>query len=125
MDTQIIQDYDALARRYVELWNGGDDGERRRSIRELFADDASHVAPRIAVRGYDELEARVARSQQRWIVEEGCRFVLRGDPNGHHNVVRFTWEMRSARGTIEAVGTEILVLGADGKIAAVYQFSES
>lgn len=125
MNTQSVQDYNAFARRYVELWNGGDDDERRRSIRELFADDASHVAPRIAVRGYEELEARVTRSQQRWIVEEGCRFVLRGDAGGHHNVVRFTWEMRGARGNVESVGTEILVLDADGKITAVYQFIEA
>jgi hypothetical protein len=55
----------ALAERYVALWNLGDDEERRRTIRQLWADDGGHVSPNISVRGHEELEARVSRSQHR------------------------------------------------------------
>ena len=48
--------------RYVELWNTSEDDTRRATIRSLWADDGAHVAPSIAVRGYEELETRVARS---------------------------------------------------------------
>lgn len=125
MNEQGIPSQDSLAQRYVALWNEGDDETRRRTIRSLWVDGGEHVAPRTAVRGYEELEARVARSYQRWIVEEGCTFRYRGDAVGHHNVVRFTWEMVDRAEDVESIGTEILVLDDAGKIVSVYQFIEA
>jgi hypothetical protein len=111
----------ALAERYVALWNLGDDEERRRTIRQLWADDGGHVSPNISVRGHEELEARVSRSQHRWVAEEGYRFRLRS-AEGHHDVTRLVWEMVDRNGNVESVGTEIIVLHESGKISDVYQF---
>jgi hypothetical protein len=121
MDNKTEADLERFAQQYLELWNTGSEETRRRAIAELWAPDAEHVAPSIAVRGYEELEARAARSQQRWIIEEGCRFVVRS-VSGHHHVVRIIWEMVDAKGTVESVGHEILILNEAGKIASVYQF---
>ena len=124
MQTTIVPDYGQLTNRYIALWNGDDEDARRSTIRALWADDGAHIAPTIKVRDLEELEARVTCSYQRWIVENGCRFRLKGSPSGHHNVVRFTWEMIDRDGNVESVGTEILVLDEAGKISVVYQFIE-
>jgi len=119
MNTNNVTDFQAD--RYVELWNTSEDELRRATIRSLWADDGVHVAPSIAVRGYEELEARIARSYQRWVVEEHCRFRKRA-AQGHHNVVRIVWEMIDSGGNVETVGSEIIVLNDSGKIASAYQF---
>jgi hypothetical protein len=63
----------------------------KKAIAELLDESGGHVAPTIVVRCYEDLEARVERSHQRWVVEEHCRFRSRGDAGGHHKVIRFTW----------------------------------
>jgi hypothetical protein len=121
MNASNVTDFQAFSERYVELWNLGDDENRRETIRSLWADDGGHVAPTISVKGYEELEARVARSYQRWGVEERCRFRLRGNER-HHNVARILWEMLDRDGKVESLGTEIIVLNEAGKIDCAYQF---
>lgn len=117
-------DYGDLAKRYVALWNEDDDEKRRAMIVDLWAVDGRHVAPSIDVKGYAELVARVTRSHDRWVAGEGYRFRLAGEPAGHHDVARFTWEMVDGAGAVESVGTEILALDDHGKIVCVYQFLE-
>ncbi len=124
METKNVGDYTSLTKRYLALWNGENEEALPIAIRELWADDGAHTSPRIAVRGFEELEARVARSCQRWIVEEGCRFLSRDDASGHHNIVRFSWEMIDSHGNVESVGTEVLVLNEVGRISNAYQFIE-
>jgi hypothetical protein len=121
MSAEIVPPYETLGQKYVELWNGADEAERRAIIQELWANGGGHTSPNIAARGYEELEARVARSQQRWIAEEGCRFRMRS-VDGHHNVVRLIWEMIDGTGNVESIGTEVLVFDRAGKIADAYQF---
>lgn len=117
-------DHGDLAKRYVALWNESDVAKRRDAVVDLWVRDGRHVAPSIEVRGHEELVARVTRSHERWVVGNGCRFRLRGDVAGHHDVIRFTWEMVDGTGLIESVGTEILTLDDRGKIVCVYQFLE-
>jgi hypothetical protein len=114
----------SLRDRYIAMWNGNDGEPVEAMIRSLWTERGGHTAPRLAVRGIDELEARVARSIQHWIVEERCRFRPHGEPAFHHNLIRFVWEMVDANGNVESVGTEILALADDGKIAEAYQFVE-
>ena len=99
-DTHTI-DYQALADRYLAVWNESSDDRRRETIKDVC--------------GHDELEARVQRSYERWIVEEHCRFVPRTPATGHHNVVRFSWKMVDEYGHADSIGTEILLLDADEK----------
>jgi hypothetical protein len=124
METENICDYASLTERYLALWNAENEEPLPIAIRNLWSDGGSHTSPRIAVRGFDEIEARVARSCQRWIVEEGYRFRSKGDVSGHHNIVRFSWEMIDGRGNVESIGTEILVLNEVGRISSAYQFIE-
>lgn len=117
-------DYDDLVKRYVSLWNEREEDKRRDLIADLWTVEGRHVAPSVVAGGHDELVARVARSVERWVVGEGYSFRLRGAPEGHHDVMRFTWEMVDGAGDVVSVGTEILTLDDRGKIVCVYQFLE-
>jgi len=112
-----------LAERYVTLWNERDAALRRSTIEALWTPEGIHVSPSAAVRGFDELDARVLRSHQRWVVEEGFIFRLLPGTAGHHDAVSLGWEMVPAvGGAVESAGRDVLLLNDDGRIHAVYQF---
>ena len=132
-----------LVRRYVAAWNEPDAGRRRRAIEVLWAEDGAHVLqpPReigqaaaalgfpgatLQARGHDELEARVARSYEEFVAPGKFSFRARDNAGRLGDVVKFNWEMISTDdGEVAAVGLEIFLLGADGRISADYQFIEA
>jgi hypothetical protein len=125
METKFVVDPTDLTNRYLEVWNEKDEARRNAAIRALWAEGGGHVAPSIEVFGYEALEARVARTHQRWVVEEGYRFASRGNSTAHHNAVKFTWEMvPAAGGEAESVGVDLFLLDDDGRVRCVYQFIE-
>ena len=52
----------------------------------------------------------------------GHSFVLRGTPDGHGNVVRFSWDLVSAAGSRVAGGTDVVKLDTEGKLAEIIGF---
>jgi hypothetical protein len=112
-----------LVERYVAVWHERDAARRRAAVEALWTPDGAHFSPTLEAHGYDELAARVLRSHQRWVLEQGYAFRSAGDIHAHHSVVAFTWEMFSpAGGSVESVGQDFLLLAPDGRARAVYQF---
>jgi hypothetical protein len=125
METKSVVDPTELTNRYLEIWNEEDETRRNAAIRALWAEDGGHVAPSMEVYGHEALEARVARTHQRWVVDQGYRFASRGNATAHHNAVKFTWEMvPAAGGEAESVGVDLFLLDEDGRVRCVYQFIE-
>jgi hypothetical protein len=132
-----------LTSRYVAVWNEPDAALRRKSIRELWTEDGTHVlqppaelrlaaaglgftSAGLEARGHDELEIRVARAYQDFVAPGEFIFRPRENAGGLRNVVKFNWEMAPAGGgAAAAVGLEILILSPDGRIEADYQFIEA
>ncbi|MFE5581217.1 hypothetical protein [Kitasatospora sp. NPDC056531] len=129
-----------LADRYAALWTEPDADERRKAIERLWTEDGVHLVhppegireeaarvgfpePVLEARGYRELESRVARAYQEFVAPGEFTFRARPDAVRLRDAVRFTWEMVPAGGG-EAVGggVEFVVLDADGRITADYQF---
>ena len=124
-ENAMTPNFESLAARYVAHWNEPDAKARRAAIAALWHEEAVHQSPSYDVRGHAGLEARVAGAYERWVRDAGKRFELYGPIDGHHGAMRLRWSMRpAAGGPIEAVGFDLLVIGADGRIAADYQFSE-
>ena len=131
-----------LVRRYVAAWNEPDASRRRQAIAGLWAEDGAHVlqpplgisqaatalgfpAATLVARGHDELEFRVTRSYEEFIAQGKYAFRPRDNARRLGDVVKFNWEMVAAGGEVAAVGLEVFVLGADGRIKADYQFIEA
>jgi hypothetical protein len=129
-----------LADRYLALWNEPDADRRRRTIAELWTQDARHVVqppqeiraiatqPGIGLtaileaRGHQEIEARVASAYEHWVGSEGLSFRRRDDAEQLADVLKFDWEALDKDGELFAVGLHVLVLAADGRIERDYTF---
>jgi len=110
--------------RYVNIWNEPDAERRRRTIRELWQEDARHLARTIEAAGHDGIETRVTNAYEKWVKEKGNIFRLR-DLDGHHGTIKLRWEMLpAAGGEVISIGFDFLVLGDDGRIRTGYQFIE-
>ncbi|MEU9090512.1 hypothetical protein [Streptomyces sp. NPDC048428] len=129
-----------LADRYIAQWLVPDAAERRAAIEQLWAEDGTHfLQPPVEIReiaagigfgrtalqarGFDAVEARVARSYEKFVKGGGLTFRSRADAVRLHDLVKFSWETVSP-GTGEVVGggLEILVLDEHGRIEADYMF---
>jgi hypothetical protein len=129
-----------LAEKYLALWNEPDADRRRRTITELWTEDGRHILqppqeiraiaarPGIGVtaileaRGHEEIGARVASAYEHWVGSEGLSFRGRDDAEQLGDVVKFHWEAIDKDGEAFAVGLNVLVLAADGRIERDYTF---
>lgn len=131
-----------LARRYIQLWNEPDRDTRRTIIRELWTENGAHVLhppeeirkaaaglgfvdQALEVKGYDALEARVAKAYEDFVASGEYTFAARGAAVRLRDVVKLEWHaVRRADGEAVGGGIDVLVLDADGRISADYQFPD-
>ena len=137
-----IREAEHLADRHVSLWNEPDPERRRRLIAGLWTEDGSQIlqppeeireiaaspgigmAATLEARGHAELEARAATSYGQWVDSNGLSFRRRDDVYRLGEVVKFHWEAVSPSGEVAAVGLDVLILAADGRIRCDYTFIE-
>lgn len=109
---------------YVELWNETDEQKRRARIEELWAPEGKYVNEPNECAGYDAIAAQITFAHD-YYFDKG--FVFRSQHNavGHHDTLKFNWVMVSAEtGSLESIGFDFVVLDADGRILADYQYIE-
>lgn len=135
-------DVRAVAEGYVAQWNEPDPAARHKRVRDLWADGALHVlvnppqgvrdaaenlavpAPALEVRGFDALEARMARAYEMFVAAGEYRFETDGEavllmPR----VVGVRWSMvRNAGGETVGGGLDVLALDDDGRIRTDHQY---
>jgi hypothetical protein len=134
-----MNDTRELAARYVGVWCEPDAEQRRKTIRELWAESGTHVlhppqeirdaagalgftSTTLEATGYDELEARVTRSYEEFVADGKYTFRARDNAVRLNDLVKFSWEMVStADGEVVGGGLEILLLNADQQILSDYQ----
>ncbi|MFF5212710.1 nuclear transport factor 2 family protein [Streptosporangium sp. NPDC000396] len=118
-----MNDLNDFARRYIAVWNEPDADLRLKAITELFAPDAAHYTPSQEVHGHAELEVRITTAYEKWVRPEVYVFRAVPNANGHHNTVRFNWEMvTQASGEVDSVGFDFIVLNEEGLIKSDHQF---
>jgi hypothetical protein len=111
-----------IAARYIALWNESDAVRRRNLIADTFTADASYVDPMMRGAGHDGLDAMIAAVQQQFA---GLRFALHGTPDGHNDVVRFSWALATDDTAPVAHGTDIAMIAEDGRIQRVTGFLDA
>ncbi|MDF5754402.1 nuclear transport factor 2 family protein [Spongiactinospora sp. TRM90649] len=110
---------DELVRRYLATWNETDPAARRAALAEVFAEDAVYTDPLVSARGRDELDATIAAVQGQF---GGLVFTLGGAVDAHHDIARFTWHLGPEGGEPLAIGFDVAVIGADGRIGQMLGF---
>ena len=128
-----------LAEKYMALWNEPSADQRRRMIAELWTEDGAQLlqppqeiraiaaqpgvgmSAILEARGYEAIEARVASSYDHWVGSEGFSFRARDDVDRVGDVMKFHWEAIKD-GEVVAVGLNVFVIAADGRIERDYVF---
>ncbi|QLQ37351.1 nuclear transport factor 2 family protein [Micromonospora robiginosa] len=112
--------YTELVDRYLAVWNETDADARAAGVAALFTPDASYVDPLADVHGHEQIAAAVAGVQQAF---PGHVLRPHGPVDGHHDVVRFGWELVPATGGESvAVGFDVVVRAPDGRVRAAHGF---
>jgi hypothetical protein len=136
-----VHDPAQLVDDYVAVWNEPDPARRSTAVSRIWTEDALHllqppedvraaaavlrVTPVFQARGHAELEARVGRAYEEFVAPGAFSFRSQGNGVRLADAVRFNWEMVDRAGTVAAVGLELLLLAADGRVRIDYQFIET
>ena len=108
-----------IAAQYVEIWNENDPTRRRALIERTFTPQASYLDPMMQAAGHDGLDTMIGAAQAQF---SGLSFSVSGTPDGHHDVVRFSWDLGAGQAEPLAAGTDIALVAPDGRIERVTGF---
>lgn len=109
-----------LVDRYLAAWNTADPADRAAAVSAVFTPDATYTDPLASVGGHDAIAAVIAGARDMF---PGHEFHPHGAADAHHDLVRFGWELVPADGgEPTAVGFDVAVIAADGRMRAVHGF---
>ncbi|MCO1594750.1 nuclear transport factor 2 family protein [Micromonospora sp. RHAY321] len=108
-----------LAERYIAIWNETDPARRRQDIDDLWAPEGRYVDPLAVAEGREAVDATIAAVQSQF---PGMTFRLAGPVDGHHNQVRFTWELGPESGEAPIAGFDVAVVDGNGRLTQVLGF---
>jgi hypothetical protein len=109
-------DYDAIAERYLSVWNTTDAESRSAQVKRLFTEDAGYTDPLGAAGGWEGIDSFVSAAQEQFA---GLSFRLAGAVDGHHGLLRFTWHLGSTEPLV--IGFDVIVLDGD-RVRQVHGF---
>jgi hypothetical protein len=113
-----MSDLTDLIDHYIAVWNETDAERRRALIARTWSETASYVDPLMQGDGRAGIDAMVRGVQERF---PGHRFRRTGTVEGHHDRVRFSWELALQDGPAIAKGTDFGTV-MDGRLQAVTGF---
>lgn len=108
-----------LLERYLATWNETDRDARRALLVEHWAGDATYTDPLVQAAGHDAIDATIAAVHAQF---PGFVFAPGGLLDAHHDQARFTWTLGPAGAEAPIAGFDVVVTGADGRIATVLGF---
>jgi hypothetical protein len=111
--------FEDVVQRYFAAWNALDD-ELEKAVAAAFTEDGTYTDPLADVAGHRQISSLIASIRTQF---PGCEFKLTGTPDGHHQIVRFTWDLVStADGSAPVAGFDVLTLADDGRVTSVSGF---
>jgi hypothetical protein len=114
-----MSDHTTLAERYIAAWNETDDDTRRTAVAELWTADGRYVDPLVEAQGTEGIAATIGAVQQQF---PGFVFRLAGPVDGHHDQLRFSWELGPEGQAAPIAGSDVAVTDGDGRLRVVLGF---
>jgi hypothetical protein len=115
-----MSDFTDLVERYLAAWNEPDGERRAKAVAELWTEDGGYTDPLADVTGHEGVAAVIAGAREMF---PGFVFSLGGPVDAHHDIVRFTWHLApEAAAEPVAIGSDVAVVAADGRLRHVYGF---
>ena len=114
-----MSDHTTLAERYIAAWNETDADARHRAVAALWTDDGRYVDPLVDVAGVDGIAATIGAVQSQF---PGFSFRLAGPVDGHHEQLRFSWELGPAGEAAPIAGSDVAVTDGNGRLRTVLGF---
>lgn len=112
--------YEDAVQRYFAAWNATAAEELAKAVEAAFTESATYTDPLAEVSGHEGLAAVIDGAHQQF---PGFEFRITGTPDGHHDIVRFSWELVStADGSAPVAGSDVITLADGGRIASVSGF---
>jgi hypothetical protein len=103
---------------YIDMWNTEDDARRAEIVAATWTADGSYLDPLLEADGRDAIVAMVGTVHGHY---PGHRFRRTSGVDGHHDVVRFGWELVAPDGTLTVAGIDVGVV-QDGKLQSIRGF---
>ena len=116
----MFHQFSDVVDRYLQVWNETDAEVRASTAASVFVEDVSYVDPLMAVTGRQALVDAIGAVHGQF---PGFVFRAARSVDGHHDQVRFGWEL-GPQGAPEApvAGFDVAVLDPSGRIRAVHGF---
>ncbi|NHN57088.1 nuclear transport factor 2 family protein [Calidifontibacter sp. DB0510] len=110
---------DDITTSYLDTWNTTDAAQRGELLRQHWSSAARYTDPMAEVVGHEQINALVDGVHQQF---PGFVFTPVGQPDAHHNQVRFQWGLGPDGAEPVVIGFDVLTLDADGRIEQVLGF---
>lgn len=111
--------FEELAQGYIAAWNETDPSARRRAVDALYTEDARYVDPLAAAEGREAIAATIEAVQEQF---PEFRFRLAGPVDGHHELVRFNWELGPEGMEAPIAGFDVVMTDGRGRLRTVLGF---
>ena len=128
--TAHTERHDSAVTRYFEAWNARDPEARAKAVAAAWTEDGTYTDPLADVLGHQEITAVIAAAHEQF---PGFAFRPTGTTDGHHEVIRFSWELVSEAGgtsllgelgggSAPVAGSDVVTLDEDGRFITVVGF---
>jgi len=118
--TAHTERHDSAVTRYFEAWNARDPEARAKAVAAAWTEDGTYTDPLADVLGHQEITAVIAAAHEQF---PGFAFRPTGTTDGHHEVIRFSWELVSETdGSAPVAGSDVVTLDEDGRFITVVGF---
>lgn len=104
---------------YLAAWNETDADRRSALIARVWTPGGRYVDPLQEATGHDGFAELAAGVQAAY---PGHRFRRTTQIDGHHELIRFGWELVGPDGSVTVAGIDVAVLDDDGRLRQVTGF---
>jgi hypothetical protein len=104
---------------YLAAWNETDPQRRAELVEEAWNPEGTYLDPMLEATGRQAIDEMAAGIQAAY---PGHTFRRTTQIDGHHDVVRFGWQLVAPDGSVTVAGIDVAELDGDGRLRAVAGF---